>query len=134
MKILARRYKSAIYFSKLGVNYRFDNNQLILFKELKKTCQTTKLNKTPDLAQAICCTYACLKHRLKIIGLSTLKIKETDRISAIQSELKKLGVDTKITQNSILIKDFCEYVGTPLIKTNKYNRMAMSFAPLSLRF
>ena len=127
--------KALSIFSKLGVNYRFDNNQLILFKELKKKpAKQLNLIKTPDLAQAICCTYACLKHRLKIIGLSTLKIKETDRISAIQSELKKLGVDTKITQNSILIKDFCEYVGTPLIKTNQDHRMAMSFAPLSLRF
>ena len=50
--------KALSIYSKLGVNYRFDNNQLILFKEPKKTYQTTKLIKTPDLAQAICCTYA----------------------------------------------------------------------------
>ena len=63
-----------------------------------------------------------------------MKIKETDRISALQSELKKLGINTKITQNSILIKDFNKHIGTPFIKTYQDHRMAMSFAPLALSF
>ena len=127
--------KALSIYSKLGVNYRFDNNQLILFKEpKKKPIKQLNLLKTPDLAQAICCTYAGLQQHLKITGLSTLKIKETDRISALQSELKKLGINTKITQNSILIKDFNKYVGIPFIKTYQDHRMAMSFAPLALSF
>lgn len=127
--------KALSIFSKLGVNYQFDNNQLILFKEPKKR-PNSQLNliETPDLAQAICCTYAGLQKRLKLTGLSTLKIKETDRISALHSELKKLGINTKITQNSILINDFYEHIGTPLIETHQDHRLAMSFAPLALRF
>ena len=109
-KFLARRCKSAINLLKIRVNYRFDNNQLILFKEPKKPIKQLNLLKTPDLAQAICCTYAGLQITFKNNWSFTLKIKETDRISALQSELKKLGINTKITQNSILIKDFNKYV------------------------
>ena len=127
--------KALSIFSTLGVNYQFKNNQLILFKEpVKRPNSQLNLIETPDLAQAICCTYAGLQMRLEVTGLSTLKIKETDRISALQSELKKLGINTKITQNSILIKDFYEFIGTPLIKTHQDHRVAMSFAPLTLRF
>ena len=63
-----------------------------------------------------------------------MKIKETDRISALQSELEKLGVKTKISQDSVHINDFNELTGIPTIKTHKDHRMAMSFAPLALRF
>ena len=127
--------KALSIFSKLGVNYQFDNNQLILFKVPKKTTiNQINLIETPDIAQAICCTYAGLQKRLELTGLSTLKIKETDRISTLQSELKKLGLNTEISQNSILLKDFNKHTGTPLIKTHQDHRMAMSFAPLSICF
>ena len=48
--------------------------------------------------------------------------------------MKKLGINIRISQNSILIKDYCEHIGTPIIKTHQDHRMAMSFAPLALRF
>jgi len=127
--------KALSIFLKLGVNYQFKNNHLILFKEPKQTPKI-QLNviETPDLAQAICCTYAGLQQQLEITGLSTLKIKETNRISALHSELGKLGINTKISQDSILIKDFNKHIGIPIIKTHQDHRMAMSFAPLTLCF
>ena len=127
--------KALSIFSKLGVNYQFKNNQLILYKEPKQIPKKQiNLIETPDLAQAICCTYASLHKRLELTGLSTLKIKETDRILALQSELEKLGVNTKISQDSLQINNFNKFTGTPLIKTYQDHRMAMSFAPLALRF
>ena len=127
--------KALSIFSKLGVNYQFKNNQLILFKEPKNTPKNQlNLIETPDLAQAICCTYAGLQQQLEVTGLSTLRIKETDRISALQSEFKKLGINTKISQESILINEFNKHIETPIIKTYQDHRMAMSFAPLALRF
>ena len=63
-----------------------------------------------------------------------MKIKETDRILALQNELKKLALNTKISQNSILIRDFNKHTGIPFIKTYQDHRMAMSFAPLALCF
>ena len=127
--------KALSIFSKLGVNYKFNNNQLILYKDKKKT-PNNQLNliETPDIAQAICCTYAGLQKQLKATGLSTLKIKETDRILALQNELKKLALNTKISQDSILIRDFNKHTGIPFIKTYQDHRMAMSFAPLALCF
>ena len=108
---------------------------MILFKEPKNTPKNQlNLIETPDLAQAICCTYAGLQQQLEVTGLSTLRIKETDRISALQSEFKKLGINTKISQESILINEFNKHIETPIIKTYQDHRMAMSFAPLALRF
>ena len=127
--------KALSIFSKLGVNYQLDNNQLTLFKEPKKTpINQLNLIETSDIAQAICCTYAGLQKRLEVTGLSTLKIKETDRISALQSELKKLGVDTTTSKDSIIINEFNNHIETPIIKTHQDHRMAMCFAPLALRF
>ena len=127
--------KALSIFSKLGVNYQFNNNQLILFKKPKQIPKNQlNLIKTPDLAQAICCTYAGLQNRLEVKGLSTLKNKETDRILALQSELEKLGVNTKISQDSMLIKEFNNHKKSSIIKTYQDHRMAMSFAPLTLCF
>jgi len=127
--------KALSIFSKLGVSYQFKNNELVLFKDLQQKPENQlNLIETPDLAQAICCTYAGLKQQLEVKGLSTLRIKETDRISSLKSELKKLGVNTKISQESIIIEDFNKYIETPIIKTYQDHRMAMSFAPLALCF
>ena len=127
--------KALSIFSKLGVSHRFNNNQLILFKD---TSQIPKkqlnLIETPDLSQAIFCTYAGLKQSVELTGLFSLKFKETDRIISLQSELKKLGINVKISQDSILIKEFNKYIEIPFIKTHQDHRMAMSFAPLALCF
>ena len=127
--------KALSIFSKLGVSHRFNNNQLILFKDTNQTPKKQlNLIETPDLSQAICCTYAGLLQSVKLTGLFSLKFKETDRIVALQSELKKLGVYVKISQDTILIKEFKKHIGIPKIETHQDHRMAMSFAPLALCF
>ena len=67
-----------------------------------------------DIYQSLKCTlFALNNHETKITGLNTLKDKETNRVKAVENELKK------IKNNKI-------------IYTYKDHRMAMSFAPLSL--
>lgn len=85
----------------------------------------------PDLAQTFIVLSAAKNLRANFTGLSTLKIKETNRVDALQKELNKCGVELIETKD-----DYYKLKGTfkmPLLPISTYNdhRMAMSFAPLS---
>lgn len=90
------------------------------------------MNDCPDIAQTLCVTATALKIPFEITGLETLKIKETDRLTALQNELKKIGCKTEITENSIRSLRFYEPDETISIATYNDHRMAMSFAPFCL--
>lgn len=90
------------------------------------------MNNCPDIAQTLCVTAATLKIPFEISGLGTLKVKETDRLAALQNELKKLGTETEITDLTIQSLDFNEAEENISIKTYQDHRMAMSFAPFCL--
>ncbi len=66
-------------------------------------------------------------------GLHTLKIKETDRLVALQQELEKLGADIRVTDKSLHLKAGSAINQNVLIKTYDDHRMAMAFAPLALK-
>jgi 3-phosphoshikimate 1-carboxyvinyltransferase len=90
----------------------------------------------PDLAQTfvVCC--ALLNVPFHFTGLSTLKIKETDRIEAMKKEMRKLGYVVRSVNDSKLIWDgeLCEPQLEAGIDTYEDHRMALSFAPAALRF
>jgi len=103
-------------FNNLGVDSVFENEKLILTKnQTISPFQTYDLIETPDLYQPLRCTLFSKNIKADFSGIQTLKDKETDRIISVETELKKL--------NSIKIID-----------TYKDHRMAMSFAPLCLKF
>ena len=91
---------------------------------------------SPDLAQTfiVCC--ALLNIPFHFRGLSTLKIKETDRIEAMKAEMRKLGYVLHDTNGSELIWDgeLCQPNLEAGIDTYEDHRMALAFAPASLRF
>ena len=103
-------------FKDLGVDSVFKNGNLILTKNKKVSpSETYNLIETPDIYQSLKCTLFALKKGSEFTGIQTLKNKETDRITAVENELLKLN--------------------TPkIIETYNDHRMAMSFAPLSLKF
>lgn len=121
-------------FENLGVQTEVLENQII---ELTKTEQlrtgfTADLKDTPDLAQtlAVCCFglgIAC-----ELTGLQTLKIKETDRLVALYTELKKFGAVVTITEDSLFIAPSGSVASNIVVETYQDHRMAMSFAPLAL--
>jgi 3-phosphoshikimate 1-carboxyvinyltransferase len=90
----------------------------------------------PDVAQTMACLCVAKQIPFNFTGLKTLKIKETDRISALQNELSKFGAELtepnegelawngKINSN-ILIEN-------PVIETYHDHRMALAFAPMAL--
>lgn len=91
---------------------------------------------SPDLAQTfvVCC--ALMNVPFHFTGLSTLKIKETDRIEAMKTEMRKLGYVIRSANDSELIWDgeLCEPATETGIDTYEDHRMALAFAPAALRF
>ena len=130
-------------FSLLGVKTVFDTTQ-----EGVPTTVTLRRNghhvprleydfsNTPDLTQTfvVCCSLMGVPFHFK--GLSTLKIKETDRIEALKREMRKLGYVIKDMNNSELLWDGerCEPDYSEGIDTYQDHRMAMAFAPAALCF
>ncbi|MCR5535069.1 MAG: 3-phosphoshikimate 1-carboxyvinyltransferase [Bacteroidaceae bacterium] len=89
----------------------------------------------PDLAQTFVVTCSMLNIPFRFTGLHSLKIKETDRITALRTELRKLGYDIQEQDNSILFwnGERCQPEETPAIDTYQDHRMAMAFAPCVLK-
>ncbi|MDR0546136.1 MAG: 3-phosphoshikimate 1-carboxyvinyltransferase [Dysgonamonadaceae bacterium] len=89
----------------------------------------------PDLAQTLTVTCCLLEQPFRFTGLQSLRIKETDRLSALQTELKKLGYLINIVSNSALEwnGEHCEPEPNPVIATYEDHRMAMAFALVCLR-
>jgi len=123
-----------IYRDCFGVNTKFEENTVILIKNPDRELKPVRidLNGTPDIAQTIAVTCVGLKIKCVLTGLSTLKIKETDRLAALKNELKKIGALSKITDDSLEITGFREPDRIPVIKTYGDHRMVMSFAPFCL--
>ena len=89
----------------------------------------------PDLAQTFVVTCALMDIPFRFEGLSTLKIKETDRIKALKAEMRKLGYVLRDEHDSVLLWDGerCEPMADAAIDTYEDHRMALAFAPAALR-
>jgi len=88
--------------------------------------------KCPDLAQTVAVVAAGLRHPCRLEGLQTLRVKETDRIAALSTELAKCGVTCDFGPDFLELKSFSKPEETPHISTYGDHRMAMAFAPLAL--
>lgn len=122
-------------FRALGVKARFEDNGLHLTNTPVCQCPYfADLADTPDLAQTIV-VVCCLQGRpFRITGLRSLRIKETDRLEALRSELAKLGYAITIEGNDALSwnRQRVEPMQEPRIATYHDHRMAMAFAPAAI--
>ena len=122
-------------YQKLGVESTFESTVLSLKKAdtplIKKL--TLDLANAPDIAQTIAVTCLGLQLDCDLTGLHTLKIKETDRLVALQNEIKKLGTSIEITNDSLHLKSPSLLRSGVHIATYNDHRMAMAFAPLALK-
>jgi len=127
---------STIY-ENFGVKTTFDSteNTIKISKEKKElpTHLVLHLADTPDIAQTIAVTCFGLGLGCKLTGLKTLKIKETDRLLALKTELEKLGARVEVTDETL--EAFPSERINKNISIDTYNdhRMAMAFAPLALK-
>ena len=159
-KIYLSNYKSnslqgdsilRIIYKQLGVNSYFEGNNLILEKENISSPKSIKwdLSNAPDIAQTIAVSCYGLGVACDLEGLHTLKIKETDRLVALDTELSKLGakislvaLDTElsklgakisVTDKSLHLASDQDFQKGITISTYNDHRMAMAFAPLALK-
>jgi 3-phosphoshikimate 1-carboxyvinyltransferase len=112
-----------------GIRLIKKNNFSINDSELKMDFITC-----PDIAQTVAVTCASLNIKAQFTGLKTLRIKETDRISALQTELNHLGYNVEVDGDELtILSSIAELDLFSLkkpIKTYNDHRMAMAFAPL----
>ena len=131
--VLAEIYKV------FGVETVFNDNKTISIAKINNsqfTIHNLDLNNSPDIAQTIAVTCFGLGISCHLTGLHTLKIKETDRLEALQVELTKLGATISVTNDSLTLENSVfNFVITRnvAIATYQDHRMAMAFAPLALK-
>lgn len=121
-------------YKQFGVETLFNDNSITLIKKsnLSKSIDLDLAN-SPDIAQTIAVTCFGLGISCNLTGLHTLKIKETDRLEALKSEIEKLGGNVKITNDSLHLETSnCIEEGIEIATYNDH-RMAMAFAPLALK-
>lgn len=96
--------------------------------------QTLDFTDCPDLAQTVAVVAAALGRPVDMTGLESLRIKETDRIAALQIELAKFGGDLRDLGNGRFRAESGNFaVNNQSVATYHDHRMAMAFAPLALR-
>ena len=116
-----------------GVNTQYKDDGIVLTK-IKLDTEEIELDfrDCPDLAQTILVVAAYHKIKLKVFGVESLKIKETDRLLAMKNELKKMGCDFYEEGNYWVLEKRSQEIDEELsIDTYKDHRMAMAFAPLA---
>lgn len=121
-------------YKELGVETIFSENTITLKKtgEAQKQLSLNLVN-TPDIAQTIAVTCFGLGTGCHLTGLHTLKIKETDRLEALKTELTKLGAVVAVTNDSLTLESSVHINSDVAINTYNDHRMAMAFAPLALK-
>ena len=126
--VLAEIYKA------FGVSTEFNNNSVIISKTSEaKSIKELNLQEAPDIAQTIAVTAFGLGLSCYLTGLHTLKIKETDRLVALKTEIEKLGGNVIITNDSLTLEASDSILENIEIETYNDHRMAMAFAPLALK-
>lgn len=116
----------------LGVKAHLENELLILSKTERKKELHWDFTHCPDLAQTVAVICGATGVKGYFTGLESLRIKETDRIAALQNELRKIGAD-------LLEEDKAHWTLVPSLhlpdsanfETYEDHRMAMAFAPLA---
>ncbi len=95
----------------------------------------------PDTAQTVAVTCAGVGTQGLFTGLETLRIKETDRIAALQNELGKVNsffsalpprLSGGVEQEYFLLEGKSSWDTPPTFATYEDHRMAMAFAPLGM--
>lgn len=126
-------------FKALGTNSSFEGRNLILRSgsPIDKALFEFDFTGCPDLTQTLAVTLCALGKPFRFTGTRTLRVKETDRVAALQAELGKFGFSLEADAGG----DWISWDGkrgpaesNPCIETYHDHRMAMAFAPLAIPF
>lgn len=127
---------TAKFFEKLGVVSRFEEEgaRIMRIEELPDYLEAD-LTDNPDLAPAFAVACVLNASRFKFTGVRNLRLKECDRLAAIQTEFEKLGYPIKVEDDSIEWEGYASPspFDKPVIETYDDHRIAMAFAIAALR-
>ena len=125
----------SIIYSRLGIKTEFYGDSIVLSKTIKIAKEIElDLSNFPDLALPIIVTCCGLGIKAHLMGLESLKIKESNRLECIKKELKKFNVSCEIDSSSIIVKEIQKIVQpNTIIECHNDHRIAMSIAPLSMK-
>ena len=128
---------------RLGVKAQFHSQGALLSKKDHQSTLEWNFVDCPDLAQTVLPVCAAKGVVGRFTGLESLRIKETDRIAALQTELMKIGATLQEETTGVWVLTPAEQAGLPAwsadkpgklpssvsIATYHDHRMAMGFAP-----
>lgn len=117
----------------LGVIASRNNNMLRLTKSTAKQEITCDFTHCPDLAQTVAVVCAARGIKGYFTGLESLRIKETDRIAALQTELQKIGATLHEDDSRWTLNPSSALPSSAIFQTYHDHRMAMAFAPLATK-
>ncbi|MDR2773328.1 MAG: 3-phosphoshikimate 1-carboxyvinyltransferase [Tannerella sp.] len=125
-------------FDKLGVKTTFTSSGVTLTKkktEVDDALLTFDFISMPDIVQTAAVTCAMLDIPFRFYGLQSLIIKETNRLEALQTELRKFGYPVTVYDDNTLEWNGkrSRTIPSPVVATYEDHRMAMAFAPISMR-
>jgi 3-phosphoshikimate 1-carboxyvinyltransferase len=118
-------------FEKMGCKVKKDKKKMTVCGGEKLKAVNVCLENFPDSSLTLAVVASIIPSVTKITGLSTLKVKESDRLLALKNELEKIGIKSEINDDSITI-----FGGKPHgaeIETYNDHRMALSFAILGTK-
>jgi 3-phosphoshikimate 1-carboxyvinyltransferase len=117
--------------SHLGIKSSFQPGGVLLEKQAVTGLKSWDFSDCPDLAQTVAVTCAILGQNTLFTGLESLRIKETDRIHALQQELGKFNAELRgINPHTFQVIPSVTMPRSVLIETYDDHRMAMAFMPL----
>ncbi|MTI20002.1 3-phosphoshikimate 1-carboxyvinyltransferase [Fulvivirga sp. RKSG066] len=122
---------TADLFESIGVKTHFNEQTAKLEKVKHESSVTYDFTDCPDLAQTVAVVCAAKGITCHMTGLESLKIKETDRVLALQNELAKIGAQLKEEDNQWTLIPSYDLPAEVSIATYDDHRMAMAFAPLA---
>ena len=115
----------------LGIQSTFQDGGLLLEKQVVTGLKSWDFTHCPDLAQTVAVTCAILGQNALFTGLESLRIKETDRILALQQELEKFHAELReISPDTFQVIPSVTMPRRVQIHTYEDHRMAMAFMPL----
>ena len=119
---------------RMGCKVLIDTNSIQLSRDLSKKLVglSIDMGDYPDIVQTMCVVASFASTASYIYNITHLKYKETDRIQATASELRKVGVGIETTNDAMKIIPKKKYHGA-LINTFNDHRMAMAFSIIGLK-
>lgn len=125
--ILAKIYRD------FGVETSYHEHAIILKKDTEDIQRSFnyELNNAPDIAQTIAVTCLGLGSSCHLTGLHTLKIKETDRLVAMKTEIEKFGAKVEVSKDTFKLESCSTLINNISVETYHDHRMAMAFGPLA---